>query len=388
MSMVAPSSRSTPATAALVAIRLWGEARDWQGFDPYDALASPLLAHLTRSSPLARRLVTQANKLSPLNVRPLLLIGQRRNAASAALVAEGYLNLERSGDSTAALPARRWIGWLEQNALETPSGTAWGYDFDVQTRFFYYPAGTPNTIATCFALRTLLTAPPDVCPRAVVDAALRFLLERLLVEDDEAPYFRYLEQSPALIHNANVMSASLVGEVALRHDDKHLERLALRTLDTTLRAQRPDGSWPYADVGGQGWIDNFHTAYVLEALARVERLSPSIAPAIERGVAYWERHFFEEDGTPKYWPHRRWPLDAQCFAQAIDTWLAVADIVPNAVAAAQRTAEAFVRRMVRPSGLVVFQRRRLGTIAPPVTRWTAAPAFRALSHLALAEDNP
>jgi hypothetical protein len=376
------AQHTSPRAGALDAIRGWGEARDWRGFDPYDALASPLLARATRSSALARRVVTQANKLSPVNLRVPLLIRQRHNSATAALVASGYLHLEHAGDQTAAAPARRWLDWLKANAVESPSGLAWGYDFDVQTRFFFYPAGTPNTIATCFALRALLAAPSEDGWEDVIAAGSRYLLERLFVDDPSTPYFRYLEQSSALIHNANVMSAALIGEVAFKTGDVRLERLAARALTTTLRAQQPDGSWPYAEIAGQRWIDNFHTAYILEALARVEHLSPAVAPAIERGVVFWERHLFAPDGTPKYWPHSRWPLDAQCFAQAIDTWLAVARIAPHGSSAARRTADAFVRQMVRPSGLVVFQRRPYWTAAPPVTRWTAAPAFRALAHLA------
>jgi hypothetical protein len=55
---------------AIERIRAWGEAREWRGYDPYDALNSPLAPYLTFGRPLARRLLTQAVKLSPLNLRP------------------------------------------------------------------------------------------------------------------------------------------------------------------------------------------------------------------------------------------------------------------------------------------------------------------------------
>jgi hypothetical protein len=49
-----------------------GAARDWRGYDPYDALNSPAAPFLTLGTQLGRRLLTQAVKLSPVNVQPTL----------------------------------------------------------------------------------------------------------------------------------------------------------------------------------------------------------------------------------------------------------------------------------------------------------------------------
>ena len=57
---------------AIKRIRAWGEARDWRGYDPYDGLASPAAGVLSLGTALGRRVLTQAVKLSPLNLRPLL----------------------------------------------------------------------------------------------------------------------------------------------------------------------------------------------------------------------------------------------------------------------------------------------------------------------------
>ena len=46
----------------------------------------------------------------------------------------------------------------------------------------------------------------------------------------------------------------------------------------SVSAQRPDGSWPYAEGEGHGWVDNFHTGYVLEALAICEPRRARSAP--------------------------------------------------------------------------------------------------------------
>ena len=82
-----------PIGEATASIRAWGEARDWRGFDPYDALNSPAAGLLALGPPLGRRLFTQAVKLSPLNLRPALGIRPAWNAKALGLVASGYARL-------------------------------------------------------------------------------------------------------------------------------------------------------------------------------------------------------------------------------------------------------------------------------------------------------
>jgi hypothetical protein len=95
---------------------------------------------------------------------------------------------------------------------------------------------------------------------------------------------------------------------------------------------------------------------------------------------------FLEDGTPKYYPERTLPLDAQCYSQAIETWVAVRDRRPDAIQHAERVASLLVQHLLDADGHVHFQRRKLWTSRVPYIRWTTAPAFRALAGLALARS--
>ena len=88
---------------------------------------------------------------------------------------------------------------------------------------------------------------------------------------------------------------------------------------TRLRAQRADGSWPYSEA--HGWVDNFHTAYVLESLSHCE----GVEDALARGAEYWRRELFDADGRPRYFPDSRLPLDAHSYASAVDAYLALGD---------------------------------------------------------------
>jgi len=373
--------------AAVDRIRVWGEARDWRGYDPYDALSSPLAPLLTLGTDIGRRVLTQAVKSAPVNLRPALGIRPEWNAKAVALVASAYARLSVARDDDDA--RRRATLLLEQliDGSTATVGLGWGYPFDVQTRFFGYRRGTPNAIATSFAAHALLDAHELIGTSAAwLDGALRacfFLRRSLLFEDGERSYFRYIPDERELVHNANVLACSVLARTTSFVGRSDLDQIARRALTSTLRAQSPDGSWPYSE--SRGWVDNFHTGYVLESLAACERLEPSIRSQVERGFDFWERTLFLPDGTPKYYADKVFPVDAHNFAQAIETWLAAASWRPGAVELAEQCARALVGQMLTRDGHVAFQRRRLWANTVPFVRWTTAPAFRALARLELVQ---
>jgi polysaccharide biosynthesis protein VpsJ len=371
---------------AVARIRAWGEVRDWRGYDPYDALNSPAARRLTLDTALGARVLTQIVKLAPINLRPALGIRPDWNAKAIALVASGYARLAAAGDGGAGPEARRWLEWLVEHHAESVPGLGWGYHFDVRTRFFGYARGTPNAIATSFAGQALL----DGCEllgdnrwREPARRVAQFLVAELLTVE-AAPYFRYLAHERELVHNANLLACGVLARAARVLEDPELAEPARAALATSLPAQRPDGAWPYADGPGHDWVDNFHTGYVLESLALCAGLQPSLPERISRGVHFWERELFLSDGTPKYDLEHVFPLDAHCYATAIDTWLAVSPWHESAQERAERISALLVERMLDPRGFVRFQRHRFWTSNVPFIRWTTAPSFRALAGLLLA----
>jgi polysaccharide biosynthesis protein VpsJ len=364
---------------ALARIRGWGEAHDWRGYDPYDALNSPAARVLTLGRPLGRRLLTQTVKHSPLNLRPLLRIRPGLNAKAIALVASGYARLTASGDESARDAAVRWLEWLAAR------GPGWGYNFPVQTRFFAYAAESPNTIATSFAAHAML----DGCEllkgaslSAEVEAACDFLTEEMLTESGDRTFFRYVPGEDELVHNANLLACSVFVRAARALERPSLLERARPAVMTSLAAQRDDGSWPYADSAP--WVDNFHTAYVLESLAQCAASIPEARDALDSGVDYWERELFLPDGTPKYAPDRMRPLDAHCYASAIDAYIALAPWHAAALERADRIAALLLARMLDPTGYIYFRQERLWMNRVPFVRWTTAPSFKALAGLVLA----
>jgi hypothetical protein len=377
----------TDLNSAPDAIRLWGEERDWAGYDPYDALNSPAAPVLTLRTALGARILTQAVKRSPINLRPLLGIRPAHNDKALGLVASAYARLAAAReDESAAAAARRWLDHLIGVAVTDESGLAWGYNFPVRTRFFGYDRGAPNTIATAFVAHALLDGLELLGEERFGDAAndaSTFLLGRMLDEEGEAPFFRYLTCERELVHNANLLACSVaVRTASLRREplDTRVEEAVRVSVD----AQREDGSWPYSAGPAGSWVDNFHTGYVLESLVHCSRRVEGLAGVLERGIGYWHRELFLVDGTPKHTVEVVHPIDAHDYAQAIETWLSVADRHPTALERAEHAATLLIDRMLDPRGYVWFQRGRFVTSKVPFVRWTTAPAFRALAGLELA----
>ena len=370
-----------PLVAAAARIRAWGESVAWQGWDPYDGLNSPLARMLPAGLP--RRLLTQAVKLSPLNLRPALGIRPAYNQKAIGLVASAYARLGEPGE------AARWLGWLEANRAEG-GRWAWGYHFPVQTRVFAYPPNSANTIATSFVAHAFLDAaelggPAEAARREeAIRGSCAFLLSEMLVEQDGPSgarcFFRYIPGDDQLIHNANTLAAAVLRRAATLYGDPALAIPADDALAPTLAALRDDGTWPYAE-GSHGWVDNFHTGYVLMSLAPFAAAGhAAAAEAFRAGLAAWERDLFLPDLTPKYYPDSLNPIDCHCYAQAVETWVVAGDL-----AKARREAELMVERLQDPAGYLWFQQRGRIVNKVPLVRWTTAPALQAIAGLLRAE---
>jgi hypothetical protein len=164
-----------------------------------------------------------------------------------------------------------------------------------------------------------------------------------------------------------------------RGDETH-RSLADDAIDYTLRAQMPDGSWPYGESSHHRWIDGFHTGYVLEALQLCRMLLKrhDLTDAIARGTEFYLRSFLRSDGVVPYYADGGGPLDVNNFAQMVVT-LECVQPTPDWIALADRTLAAAIRELWRPElDAFAYQRRgrHINRISYP--RWTQIWMMHAL----------
>src|SRR5262249_23940858 len=149
--------------------------------------------------------------------------------------------------------------------------------------------------------------------------------------------------------------------------------------------QRSDGSWWYAEEAKYHWIDNFHTGYNLDSLHDYLEATgeEEFRPNFNRGLAFYKAHFFEDDGRPRYYHTRTYPVDIQCAAQAIDTLTLCSKRDPACLNIAQRVAAWSIRHMQDPQGYFYYRQYPLMKAKIPMLHWGQATMFKALAHLYL-----
>src|SRR5204862_3411670 len=159
-----------------------------------------------RASPLALRVLTQAVKRSPLNLRPVLGIPAGLSAATLAHALSAYARNGFLFDADAQAKVRFCLDGLTALRGRRFSEPCWSYHFDVQTRVFFYPRTDPNTIATAFAGLGLLDAHELAGDGAAAELALgagEFFVRHVpQTATDSGAFFGYLEADRTPIHNA------------------------------------------------------------------------------------------------------------------------------------------------------------------------------------------
>ena len=385
--------------ARALACRLsrWAAQHEWRGTDPYEGLsASRRFIAPLKWTPLGRRLLIQAVKHSIFDLRPILGIQPEPNAASVAWVVSAIARNRFlfKGEARALLiDALRCLDGLR---LADRAEPCWGYPFDVQSRVFFYSRRQPNTIATAFAGHAMLDAHAALGDAHLLEKARgagRFFLRRVPQTDaGDGAYFGYLPSDRSPIHNSNLLAAGLLARLSgLGPDRDGFGSAAEAAVRYSTARQRADGSWPYGEMPNLGWVDNFHTGYVLDALRVCADAGVAAAvteDAWSRGLAYYRRTFFLADGTPRYYPDRLFPIDAQSVAQGIQTLSIAARHDPSCARQAWEVFAFGQRRMLSDDGLPIFQRRRFWSNRAPHFRWVVAPMLMALAHLLAIERAP
>jgi hypothetical protein len=402
------AAASTPPTVRfplpLERLRRYVELADFKGYDPYDALKSPFLRRLTAGRKYPRIAVIQALKRLPINLRPLLGVPKGHNPKGLGLFLGGYARLHHLGDPGAQIQIERLLDLLERYRSPACSGHAWGYDFDWQSRAFFVPKGTPTIVNTSFIGHALLDA-HELAPAPLAERALALALptrEFLLGDLARTPHpdapqdafcFSYTPIDRLVVHNANLLGASLLARLAPHLDatdpDAAAEArdAARRSLRYSLRYQRPDGSWWYADTEIQRWIDGFHTGFNLESVQRCldaglfaddPAEAATTREAFDRGTRYYADHFFLPDGTAKYFHDRADPEDVHAGAEAVSFFAGQPQ--PEYRALARRVYDHLIDAFQDPAGYFYFQRRKRFTIRIPYMRWSQSWAFRALTE--------
>jgi hypothetical protein len=361
---------------------------DWAGFDPYDALNSELFKRLPfLDFWLPRLAMTQILKRSPINFRPLLMIPKTQNPKALALFLMAFLKLSQNEQFDQENNLTMIVERIKTLRSPDTAYWCWGYSFPWQGRSVLAPRGEPNLVCTVFVANALTDIyeknQATDCLTMATSAADYLLNELYWSEGDNAGFSYPLPSFQTRVHNANFLGAALLCRIYKHTGEKKYLEPALKAARYSASMQHPDGSWNYGEHETQQWVDNFHTGYNLCALRNISRYMKinEFEPHIRRGFKFYRNHFFREDGAPKYFHNKVYPIDVHSVAQSIITLLEFSDLDQGSVSLAHRVFEWAVNNMWNNQGYFYYQVTPYYKNKISYMRWSQAWMLLALATL-------
>jgi hypothetical protein len=388
---------------ATQALRTWIESRQFEGYEPFDLLNSPYLGGSFLGSflsswarkPLPGILLIQAGKrFAGQRIRQLLKVPPSRNPKALGLCLSAYCDLARSGCDVSAQAI-----WLKNELirLRSPdeSEFCWGYDWDyLSLRGPRLPAFSPNCIASYFCATAMLELSEvlgDAEARGIGESVAHFMATRLQrsFESEDEICFSYTPNAKTWIYNSSALVGVLLARVGRLHGNHTYLSLARKAMVFLEKGQLEMGGWYYGQLRRQRWIDSFHTSYNVCALLDYQRITgdASFERAMLTGHRYYQAAFFTEEGAPKYFHNRVFPIDIHACSQAILHFATLSSIDPTALELASKTFHWTATNMAAADGSFYYQRHRLWTHRTPYMRWGQAWMFRALACLLTANGS-
>ena len=376
------------------------ERERYKGWDPYDGLNSRVFQRLPllRKSALCRLIVIQGFKRCPINLRRIALVPKEYNPKGIALFLSGYCNLHGFVRKYPQFEKRfGTLQEIEKKIMELGdlllslrskgySGACWGYNFDWQARrLFLFPKYTPTVVATHFCATALMEAYEIIKNQTYLDVALS--AASFVINDLHRTSFKeaFLFSYSPLNGNDTVFNASLLGSRLLAYCYYYTKNDEYRILaEESIRAccygQRADGAWKYGMLPVQDWVDSFHTGYNLDALAAYQELTgdESYSSNINRGFDYYIHHFFEKNGTPKYYDNQLYPIDIHCPGQLLVT-LARMRQYDEYLDLAKKVLHWTILHMQDERGYFYYQLKPVFSSRISYMRWSNAFMFNAIS---------
>jgi rhamnogalacturonyl hydrolase YesR len=367
----------------------WLEEHDYRGYDTFDGLNARFVRPLTFETKFLRTVLQQGVRRFPINLRPVLGITREHSSKGMGFLARGFMRLHKTtGDQVWRDKAEFALQWLIENRLPGYNGACWGNHFDYQSRAFYLPKRVPTVVWTALIGHAFLDAydhfQKDEYLEIAVSACEHIVRDLGTLRDGDGICISYIPIKDTQVHNANTLGGSLLARSYSHTGKESYRELAQKAMQYTAQHQRPDSSWYYAEKADSHWIDNFHTAYVLDCFKHYEQSTGDdrYDGQLMSGYGYWKKTFFLSDGTPRYYDYKTLPLDIQCSSQAIDTLVFFHNRDPESLPLAIKVAQWTITHMQDRTGYFYYRRYSPWLVnKTPTLHWGQATMLCALAGL-------
>jgi hypothetical protein len=329
---------------------------------------------------------------------------------------------EATGDFSQLENAVHFLTELTTSRCRQFKEYCWGYPFDWVTRNGVIKQQTPLITTTPYAYEAFLQVyeifernrsdlsnltsdlrplpsdrrPPSsaLCPLDLLDQWKDIMASIARHASDDIRDFRTSEAASSCSYtpydSGGVINAAAYRAFLLTSASKVLSKdeywkIAERNLSFVLENQNADGSWPYAVDGVRGFVDHFHTCFVMKALAKIHALTGHAATleALRKGVTYYLNNLFDTEGLPK--PFSRAPRltvykrELYDCAECINLCLLLRDRFPALETTLEKVVEHILEAWVKRDGSFRSRLLHLGWDNVPMHRWAQAQMFRSLA---------
>jgi len=310
----------------------YARTRDYREWDYGDGMSSRFLQAVPVDNKWLNIAVQETVKRSPVNIRPLFLVEQRRNFQGAALFAMTNLRAAQLRDQgfDSRFPcvdyrqeAADLLNWLRRVQLSGYGGFCGGHRHPIQHLDGQGQPSDPDVVSTSYGVKALLRGRDiDATHAEVARTARDFVVDTLEYEElDAGARIRYHLNHPDTYFtiNAGALGARIFIDLYHVFGDAEYRRRATALLDYIATLQTDLGGWYYREPPEASHLsmDNHHNGFVIEVYQRYaeviddERYAATLAQARQ----FYRRDLFERDGAPNFDEDNRYPRDIHASTQ-------------------------------------------------------------------------
>jgi len=367
-------------------VERWVESHNYRGYEPFDGLSS-WFRPLTLGNLLGERLLLQLVRQCPVNLRPLMGVRPKESTKGRGYMAAGYLIRHRTTGSPEYLHrAEACLDWLSTRKAAKFVNHSWSNHFDFASRGGSYTKDDPIIVWTSligFAYVDAYEQTNNTRWLEIADSVCRWIMDLPREKTNRGSCLSYLANIQSSIHNSNMLGAAMLARTARHTGNQDYLQVARSAMEYSCSRQLADGSWWYAEDPKYHWIDNFHTGYNLDSLRTYIRNTgdDTWGLHLRKGLEFYKAHFFEEDGCPKYYHDRRYPVDSQCAAQSIETLATFSADDRDCLQLAVKVARWTIANMQSGDGHFYYRIYPWGKAKTPMLHWAQATTYKALALL-------
>jgi hypothetical protein len=305
----------------------------------------------------------------------------------------------REEDYTRAV---HFLDVLKQTRCPAYQNYCWGYPFNWETRKGTIKEATPLITTVPYAYEAFRLA-YEIDGKSEWREIMHSIAEHALLDYRDVPTSSsaaacsYSPSTEAVnsvgVVNASAYRGCMLTMAAADFEDERYRKAAEGNLNFVIESQSENGSWPYSMDAERGFVDHFHTCFVLKALAKTERITatPKLSAAIARGVEYYVNNLFGAEELPLPFSKRPrmtvYKRELYDYAECVNVGVLLAKRFPKLDQRVAGTLNDLLERWQKRDGSFRARQLMLGWDNVPMHRWAQSQLFRSFCFLIASQKN-